>query len=145
MGKKHKVQASYTKEEQAEKLKLLEAISKVFYAQAARAEVHTFLEVNGFLAELIKMFKDMHEAGIDFATESLRAAPHQMAYVAEKIDCIFGDALSDPKNREAFLAKLEEKGGWKWEETKGARSEGYESMTAREQWAEDKRNGTLDD
>lgn len=79
-----------------------------FYVAAVRIGVHTYVEMAGFMGEFIKMCRDMHEEGIDFGTEPLRAKPHQLAYIAEKFDCIFGEALADPEAKSAFLQALGE-------------------------------------
>jgi hypothetical protein len=104
----------YSKEEREGMLKQMESASGIFYRLAQQTHVHQFLEVTGFLNELIKAYRGMHEQGKDFGTQPLEMKPHEMAYVAEKLDCIFGEALADKKNREAFMDALAEKGGWTW-------------------------------
>ncbi len=106
---------TYTRNELEVMLMKMEEASSIFYSLAQRTKVHQFLEVNGFLQELIKAYKRMQEKGKDFATEPLEMEPYEMAYIAEKLDCIFGEALSVPKNRDAFLEALASKGGWKWQ------------------------------
>jgi len=143
----------YSKEEQQEMLDRMGVAAGVFYRLAQKTNVHQFLEVTGFLNELVKMYAGMHARGIDFATAPLEAEPHEMAYVAEKLDCIFGEPLTKPENRAAFLKCLEEKGGWKWGPakalSKGAqqaqkRSANYEQLSGQAQWDEDKALGILD-
>lgn len=102
-------------EEMANALVSMRAASNTFYRMAQRTRIHTFLEVNGFLVELIQMYEQHMTAGGNFITDHPRPKPHQMSYIAEKIDCIFGEILAeDPASREAFLRTLEEKGGWRW-------------------------------
>ena len=88
--------------------------SAIFYRLAQQTHVHQFLEVTGFLNELIKCYERMHKEGKDFGTEPAQLKPYEMAYIAEKIDCIFGEALAVPANRAAFMDALAEKGGWTW-------------------------------
>jgi len=101
------------------RLKGMEKAADVFYSMAQGTHVHQFLEVTGFMRELITMYRQALEAGIDFTDEELRPKPYQMAYIAEKFDCIFGTALAEsPEARGAFLQALEHKGGWTWREKK---------------------------
>lgn len=104
----------YSKEEREEMLKEMDRASKIFYGLAQKTNVHQFLEVTGFLNELTKAYRRMHEEGKDFGTEHLEMKPYEMEYIADKIDCIFGEALADKKNREAFMDALAKKGGWSW-------------------------------
>jgi len=83
-----------------------------FYMSARQIGVHPFLEIAGFMAEQIKMYQGMFEAGIDFTENAIQGRPTELAYIAEKFDCIFGPALTDKPNRQAFLASLAKKGGW---------------------------------
>ena len=95
-------------------LQQMRAASAIFYRLAQSTHVHQFLEVTGFLNELIKVYERMHKSGKDFGTSPPEMAPYEMAYIAEKIDCIFGEALSVKENREAFMDELAKKGGWTW-------------------------------
>lgn len=104
----------YTAEEREMMLAKMKQASEIFYALAQQTRVHQFLEVTGFLNELIKVYKGMHDKGIDFGTQAAIPATHEMAYIAEKIDCIFGDALAVPELRKAFMDSLAQKGGWSW-------------------------------
>lgn len=97
---------SYSPEDRERMLAAMEVARDAFYAAAVRIGVHTYVEMAGFMGEFIKMCRDMHEEGVDFGTTPLRAAPHQLAYIAEKFDCIFGEALAEPEARIAFLRAL---------------------------------------
>lgn len=90
-------------------LKKMQQASDTFYAMAVRIGFHQFLEFNGFLVEYIKGCRAAHEDGIDFTTESIPFKDHQMKYVAEKMDCIFGDALFEPANMQAFVSELSDR------------------------------------
>lgn len=96
-------------EEREAILKKMQQASDTFYVMAVRIGFHQFLEFNGFLVEYIKACRAAHDAGIDFTTESIPFKDHQMKYVAEKMDCIFGDALFEPQNMHAFVSELNER------------------------------------
>lgn len=95
-----------------EQLQQMQHVANEFYHGAVRCSHHQFIEIAGFANEIIKMLRGQVTQGKDFMTEELTAVPHQMAYVAEKLDCIFGGALSDPENMEAFLTALFHKTGY---------------------------------
>jgi len=104
--------SEHSKEEREVILQKMEQASCVFYGMAASCGFHQFIEVTGFMNEMIKVCRRMHEEGIDFSTTSLALHHYEAAYIAEKFDCIFGDSLSDPETRKAFLSALAAKGGW---------------------------------
>lgn len=93
------MQMSFTKEEREKMLADMKQASAIFYRLAQHTNVHQFLEVNGFLCELIKVYERMHTEGKDFGTEEPTMKPYEMAYIAEKIDCIFGSALAVPREQ----------------------------------------------
>ena len=98
-----------------EAIKKMEDASVVFYRLAQQTNIHQFLEVTGFLNEMIKMYRDVKNRGGDIFTDPLDPKPYEMAYIAEKFDCIFGEVLTKPAARNAFLEALEQKGGWRWQ------------------------------
>ena len=98
---------TYSPEEREDILTAMEIARDQFYAAATRIGIHPYVEMAGFMGEFIKMCRDMHEEGVDFGTSALRAKPHQLAYIAEKFDCIFGEALADPKARGMFIRALD--------------------------------------
>jgi hypothetical protein len=74
---------------------------------------HAFMEFNGLLSKYIELCQAANEAGIDFTTankhhaQALPVAEHDMEYLAEKIECMFGPTLrANPKARAAFLRVL---------------------------------------
>jgi len=150
------MEQKYTSEERVKMLEEMRAASGVFYALAQRTHIHQFLEVTGFLNELVKIYERMHNEGKDFGTEPIDPKTFEMAYIGEKFDCIFGDALARPEMRQAFLESLEQKGGWKWNEkpietepSDGARraalrSTNYNELSGQEQWDQDRALGILD-
>lgn len=97
------------------RLKAMSQAADIFYMQAQNTHVHPFLEITGLMREMIVLYTEALAAGIDFTDSELRPEPYQLAYIAEKFDCIFGRILAEsPKGREAFLKTLEMKGGWTW-------------------------------
>lgn len=94
-------------------------IAESFYLAACRVGLHQFIEFAGFLNEYIKICGRMHSEGVDFGTTELDPKIHEMAYIAEKFDCIFGEAFCKPEMREVFMGALASKGGW----NNGARGE----------------------
>jgi hypothetical protein len=102
----------------ARKAELLEMIQQMehakdqFYGMAVRIGHHQFIEFTGFMAEYIKMCRDMLKKGIDFTDQELEAETYQLQYVAEKLDCIYGHALGEKRNMQAFLTTLFGKVGW---------------------------------
>jgi hypothetical protein len=100
-------QTKYTHEERERMLAMMTQAKDTFYSMAVHAGMHQFLEFAGFMNAYIKCCQAMHEKGIDFVTEPLQIADYQAAYVGEKLDCIYGPALADEKNRASFLAHLD--------------------------------------
>lgn len=64
-----------------------------FYEDAQAIGVHTFLEFTGFMREYIKMCEQNLEQGRDFTTCEISVQGHHAEYIAEKMECIFGDQL----------------------------------------------------
>ena len=87
----------------------MERVSSAFYYQAIHVGAHAFIEFNGLMNEYIKICRQALEKGIDFRqanTHNEIALPmetFQMAYLAEKLDCIYGPTLRSSKQlKEAF-------------------------------------------
>lgn len=60
-----------TKEEREVMLQKMEQASRHFYSMAVNCGFHQFVEVTGFMNEMIKVCRRMHEEGIDFTATSL--------------------------------------------------------------------------
>lgn len=106
------LRTEYSVEERERMLARMTEIAESFYRAACRVGHHQFIEFAGFLNEYIKICRRMHAEGVDFGTTELSPKDHEMAYIAEKFDCIFGEALMKSETREAFLGALGAKGGW---------------------------------
>lgn len=87
--------------------------SDTFYALAAMAGNHSFIEFTGLLNEYIQVCSRAIDDGIDFTMASthtgvaLPMESYNFGYLAEKLNCIYGPSLvADPKRLEAFVAKI---------------------------------------
>lgn len=86
----------YTADERAAMLRGMRAVSDNFYAGAVRVGVHAFIEFCGLMNEFIKLCTEAHEKGIDFTMANVHAdqhlpfQPHHIAYLNEKLECIYG-------------------------------------------------------
>jgi len=87
--------------------------SNAFYAAAAASGCHAFIEFTGLMNEFIKVCADAHNDGKDFAfanthgSTALPFQPYHLAYLAEKLNCIYGPALlKSETSRKAFIAAL---------------------------------------
>lgn len=84
-----------TKAEGDEILHAMQQASDAFYKSAVAVRCHPFIEFTGLMNEYIKACEDAHADGIDFTecnTHSGRELPmkdYQVAYVNEKLECIF--------------------------------------------------------
>jgi len=77
----------------------------VFYGMAVLAGHHQFLEFAGLMHKYIVLCTMAHEAGKDFSTLPMK--DHHAAYLAEKIECIYGPTLKDNAElTKAFLIRL---------------------------------------
>ncbi len=93
--------------------KVTEQTYWTFFNAGIGTECHAFIEFNGVLSKYVDLCQAAHEAGIDFTksnehnAEPLHAAAHDMAYLGEKLGCIFGPTLrARPELRKAFLQGL---------------------------------------
>lgn len=104
----------YDKEEREAQIEKMRKVSLDFYYAAARTGVHGFIEFNGFMSKFIDVCRVSSEAGVDFNESNthtgnpLVVEDHDIVYLAEKFDCIFGPTLADPKKRAVFMKAL----GW---------------------------------
>lgn len=103
----------YTYEERKEMIAKMQALSDMFYGRATQAGVHAFIEFAGLMNEFIKVCYEANEKGIPFEfanTHTGKEIPFQpwnLAYLAEKLNCIYGPALlSNERNRTAFIQTL---------------------------------------
>lgn len=88
----------------------MHAASDHFYAAAVAAGNHAFIEFTGLMNEYITVCHTALAQDIDFRMASTHTGvalpfkPHHAAYLAEKLDCIYGPALrSDDGFKKALL------------------------------------------
>jgi len=86
----------YTPEERREKLAAMSRASAAFYASAFQIGVHGFIEFCGLMNEFIDLCRDAEAQGIDWMHANVHSdahlpfAPHHIAYLSEKLACIYG-------------------------------------------------------
>jgi len=108
----------YTPAERQAMLARMDAVIDEFYKSAARAGCHTLIEFTGLMGEYLNACKMAHERGEQFAFASAHSGsalpfqPYQLAYLAEKLNCIYGPALRSEAHRKAFVDALFH-GEWK--------------------------------
>ena len=104
----------YTPEEREEMLRKMKAASNIFYGLATQTGCHTFIEFTGLMNEFIQICEKAHAQDIDFpfanahTGQALPMEPYNLAYLGEKLTCIYGPALRKEANLRALLAALEE-------------------------------------
>jgi hypothetical protein len=103
----------YNAEEREHQIVKMREISERFYWDATTAGVHAFIEFTGLMSKFIDVCSKAHQAGYDYNvcnTHTGHGLPgvkeHDVAYMAEKLECIFGPTLNDPRIRQAFLQAL---------------------------------------
>ena len=76
-------------------LQLIDSLAGVLYACSTRVGCHAVIEFTGLLREFGKVCRRAHEQGIDFQHAnthsgiSLPFLPHEVAYLSEKLECIY--------------------------------------------------------
>lgn len=102
-----------TPEERAGMLQKMRDLSDAYYSKATATGCHAFIEFAGLMNEFITVCSKAHNQGQDFpfanthSGTALPFKPWNLAYLAEKLNCIYGPALlSDKANRDAFIAEL---------------------------------------
>jgi hypothetical protein len=71
-----------------------------FYGAAAQIGVHPFIEFAGVMTAYVKSCRRAHEGGVDFtecnqhAGRALPMEGFEVAYLAEKLNCIFGGRIT---------------------------------------------------
>jgi N-acetyl-anhydromuramyl-L-alanine amidase AmpD len=93
--------------------KVAEATYWLFFIQGMGSNCHAFLEFNGLIAKYVDIARKAADAGIDFTQANIHnktplpVETHDLEYLAEKLECIFGPILeSNPEAKRAFLKKL---------------------------------------
>lgn len=106
-------EAVYNKSERDEILERMDGITKRFYGEAVATRCHPFIEFCGLMSEHVTLCRAASKQDVDFTqanTHSGQALPMQAfnaAYIGEKMGCIYGPSLSDPKLFRAFIAAMD--------------------------------------
>lgn len=87
----------------------------LFFSAGMGAYAHAFLEFNGLISKYVDICQNCVRAGIDFTAlnrhsgQALPVADHDIDYLVEKLDCIFGPAIrANPRTKAAFAKLLED-------------------------------------
>jgi len=95
----------------------MQVIATKFYQMVFMAgmgtRAHAFVEFTGIMNEYITLCRAAAAEGIDFGRanthsgDALPVEPHNAAYLAEKLNCIYGPSLlADGDVRDAFIRVL---------------------------------------
>lgn len=101
----------HSSEELQEILKQMRMASAQFYVAAVRCGNHAFIEFTGLMNEYITVCEELQG---DFTQANVHGDTHlpfqeyHIAYIREKLECIFGDALLEGSKVKwkAFLAEV---------------------------------------
>lgn len=103
----------YSYEENEVMLYKMRALSSGFYAGAVRIGCHGFIEFTGLMNKYIDLCDAANKDGVDFNTTNvhhgtpLKVREHDIDYLAEKFECIFGTTLrANPKLAKQFFKKV---------------------------------------
>jgi len=103
----------YNEQERIEILERMRGVANSFYAGATQTRCHPFIEFCGLMSEYIKMCEAASHKGIDFTQANrhtggaLPMESYHANYLGEKIGCIYGPSLGDPKVFMAFIRALD--------------------------------------
>jgi hypothetical protein len=104
---------TYTPEEREEMLRKMRSVSDRFYSMAVQAGCHALIEYTGLMNEFIKVCADAHAIGQQFPFSNTHSGtalpfqPYHLAYLAEKLNCIYGPTLlSSEAGRNEFIRGL---------------------------------------
>ena len=105
----------YSEAEREKILRRMQEASGVFYALAIQTGCHTFIEFCGLMNKFIDICREQSQAGKDFTEASrhsdavMEIEDHHVAYLFEKLDCIFGNNV--PEVREVYERLTARHGG----------------------------------
>lgn len=104
---------SYTPEEREVMLKKMRDVSNTFYSLATQSGCHALIEYTGLMNEFITVCAEAHAKGEQFPFSNTHSGttlpfkPYNLAYLAEKLNCIYGPALLDSEEcRRTFIETL---------------------------------------
>ena len=92
-----------TRRERERCLARMRAASADFYRASVQSGCHAFIELTGLINQYIRLCEEAHERGEDFTHANVHGGgglplvDHQLAYLNEKLTCIYGiEALPKP-------------------------------------------------
>lgn len=102
---------SYSQEELEDLAKKMRAVANatyaLFFSAGMGGECHAFLEFNGLIQKYVDIASRAAQQGIDFTqanvhnSKALPVEDHDLAYLAEKLRCIFGPIIdANPEAKE---------------------------------------------
>ncbi len=100
------------KERRAEALQRMKAASDTFYGLAVRTGCHAFIEFAGLMNEFITLCHKAEADGVNWLmanTHTNTPIPireHNIDYLAEKLDCIYGPSLEAAGLRNYFARRF---------------------------------------
>lgn len=101
------------KEHLQKKIAHLRKVNSVFYSGAVQGEIHAFIEFCGLQAKFIDIAQKMIDSGMDprssniHTRNALPVEEHDIDYLAEKFECIFGAAFEqNPKLAQLFCKRV---------------------------------------
>lgn len=103
-------EVNYTKEERVAMLEKMRRASDAFYYLAQQTHCHPFLEFTGLINEYITICHKAHLLDVDFTMTSIHTGKplpiddHNVAYLGEKLGCIYGSSLDEDKARKLVYA-----------------------------------------
>lgn len=93
-----------TPEGRQEVLRRMRWASDNFYAMAVQAGCHAFIEFTGLMNEFIVLCTAAEKEGVDWVHANVHGdihlpfKPHHVAYLSEKLECIYGKAIRLAEN-----------------------------------------------
>lgn len=103
----------YSSTERQEFIAKMDLATQAFYRTATSIGVHAFIEFAGLMGEFAKVCAEAERRGIDFTFanthtgQPLPFAHWNAAYLAEKLNCIYGPSLlADENARQRFIEVL---------------------------------------
>lgn len=107
---------AYSQEELNQLVTLMRRVADttywLFYAAEMGGRCHAFLEFNGLIHKYVDIAARAAEQGIDFTQanthsgEALPVEEHDLAYLAEKLRCIFGPIIDANPSAKRLMKEI---------------------------------------
>ena len=106
--------AQYSQEELKDLVVQMARVANLVYKLLQGCNVHAFIEFNGLMQKYVDLCRRAADEGVDFTMfnthtgTSFKVETHDVEYMAEKFDCIFGPLFRKyPELWTLFKEKLE--------------------------------------